>query len=188
MDNEEKIETVLRLYMELGKADYIGEPVSQMEHMSQAAQLAIRAGADDEIILAAFFHDIGHLHEMHEPSSTMGEFGVINHEKVGADFLRRIGFPETIASLVENHVEAKRYLIWKDPQYLRNLSEASLETLKHQGGIMSDEEARRFESDPLFKSYIRLRKWDEAAKVPDLPVLDFAVIRKIATAVLNRTS
>ena len=185
MVDKTDIESVLQLYIDLGQADYIGEPVSQIEHMSQAAQLAMRAGSDDEVILAAFFHDIGHLCELHEPSKSMGDFGVVNHERVGADFLRRIGFPETVARLVECHVEAKRYLVWKDPAYLLSLSEASLETLNHQGGAMSDEEAKSFEVDPLFERYILLRKWDEAAKQTDVPVLDLDVIRKLAFKVCN---
>ncbi len=49
------IDTVFSLYERYGKADYIGEPVSQIEHMSQAAALAQNEGYDDEVILAVFF-------------------------------------------------------------------------------------------------------------------------------------
>ncbi len=36
--------------------------------------------------------------------------------------------------LIENHVNAKRYLTWKNPAYFAALSEASLQTLTYQGG------------------------------------------------------
>jgi predicted HD phosphohydrolase len=46
---------VFALYEKYGQVDYIGEPVSQVEHMVQAAQLAEEEGYEDDIILAAFF-------------------------------------------------------------------------------------------------------------------------------------
>lgn len=40
MDKIDSIVTeILDLYRKFGNNDYIGEPVSQLEHMSQAAQL-----------------------------------------------------------------------------------------------------------------------------------------------------
>ncbi|CAD5203196.1 hypothetical protein [Pseudomonas sp. FEN] len=58
---EQRLDEVFGLYRQFGDADYIGEPVSQLEHMSQAARLALAEGFDDEVVLAAFFHDIGHI-------------------------------------------------------------------------------------------------------------------------------
>jgi predicted HD phosphohydrolase len=43
---------ILSLYRLNGNQDYIGEPVSQIEHMCQCAQLAEKEGYDDEVILA----------------------------------------------------------------------------------------------------------------------------------------
>lgn len=37
----------------------------------------------------------------------------MNHEKIGADYLRERGFSEQVAVLVESHVTAKRYLTFK---------------------------------------------------------------------------
>ncbi|MEO6720137.1 MAG: phosphohydrolase, partial [Ferruginibacter sp.] len=58
---QQNVDEVLALYQRFGNEDYIGEPVSQIEHMCQCAQLAKAGGYDDEVILSAFFHDIGHL-------------------------------------------------------------------------------------------------------------------------------
>jgi predicted HD phosphohydrolase len=52
------VDEVFALYEQYGNADYIGEPVSQIEHMCEAAQLAEAEGYDHEVILAAFFHDM----------------------------------------------------------------------------------------------------------------------------------
>jgi 2-amino-1-hydroxyethylphosphonate dioxygenase (glycine-forming) len=184
----EIIEDVFGLYEQFGGADYIGEPVSQLEHMSQSAALAIHEGYDDEIILAAFFHDIGHICQRVDGQHSMGNYGTVSHEKVGADFLRACGFPERIARLVENHVQAKRYLTYKHPEYYNALSEASRITLEYQGGMMTTAEALTFESDPLFEVSIKMRQWDELAKEKNIPVLDLTFLKTKAIKVLAQQS
>ena len=182
MNPEPAITEVFGLYERHGTADYIGESVSQIEHMSQAAQLAMAEGFDDEVVLAAFFHDIGHLCD--EGGASMGGYGVVSHERLGADYLRRAGFSERLARLVEYHVEAKRYLTFSQPDYYERLSEASRRTLVYQGGVMSAEEARAFEQDPLCAGSLRRRHWDEEAKVMQVPVLDLEVLKAKARRVL----
>ncbi len=182
------IDTVFDLYQTYGSADYIGEPVSQIEHMSQSAQLAIAEGYDDEVVLAAFFHDLGHICAMNNEANSMGGYGVKRHEQIGADFLRDQGFPERVARLVENHVQAKRYLTFKDVNYYNQLSEASKQTLKHQGGVMTAQEARFFEQDDLFDVSIRMRRWDELAKEMHVPVIDLNDMKERARKVLESNS
>jgi 2-amino-1-hydroxyethylphosphonate dioxygenase (glycine-forming) len=177
---EEVVDEIFSLYARFGNEDYIGEPVSQIEHMSQSAQLAMKEGFDDEVILAAFFHDIGHICVSRNSANNMGGYGVKSHEKIGADFLREKGFPETVAKLVENHVQAKRYLTFKHPEYYNNLSEASKKTLVYQGGVMTEAEAERFENDPLFEASIRMRYWDELAKETEVPIVDLSVLKEKA--------
>jgi 2-amino-1-hydroxyethylphosphonate dioxygenase (glycine-forming) len=180
LDNQSIIDEIFGLYTQYGQADYIGESVSQIEHMSQSAQLAIEGGYEDEVVLAAFFHDIGHICLMNQKPEKMGEFGMVRHEKIGANYLRTKGFSEKIASLVENHVQAKRYLTFKYPEYFAQLSEASKQTLAYQGGRMSEEEALTFELDDLFDLSIQLRKWDELAKIENKPIIDLEIIKQTA--------
>ncbi len=182
MSPEQAIATIFALYEQHGVADYIGEPVSQIEHMSQAAQLAMAEGFDDEVVLAAFFHDIGHL--CGQGGENMGGYGVVSHERLGADYLRRAGFSERLARLVEYHVQAKRYLTFSRPDYYACLSEASRRTLGYQGGVMTAEEARAFEQDPLCQVSLRLRHWDEQAKAMHVPVLDLEVLKAKARQLL----
>lgn len=187
MDRTAQVITeVFGLYERFGDSDYIGEPVSQIEHMSQAAQLAMAEGFDDEVVLAAFFHDIGHI--CADSAQNMGGFGVVSHERLGADYLRRAGFSERMARLVEYHVQAKRYLTLKTPGYYERLSEASRRTLAYQGGIMTEAEAEAFEQDPLCEVSLRMRHWDELAKEMWVPVIDLEVLKAKASALLTKAS
>ena len=168
-----KVEEIIALYKNFGNEDYIGEPVSQIEHMCQCAQLAEASGADEEVILAAFFHDIGHLCAFAFPEKKLQQMdgaGVVDHEKLGYTYLLKNGFSKKIALLVQSHVQAKRYLTYKYPEYFQQLSEASILTLAFQGGIMSAAEAFKFEADPLHQLYVQLRKWDEQAKEINKPL------------------
>jgi predicted HD phosphohydrolase len=51
--------------------------------MSQAAQLAEAGGYNEEVILAAFFHDIDHLCEHIIPVEHMDDYGKADHESLG---------------------------------------------------------------------------------------------------------
>lgn len=182
MNHEQVIARVFGLYERFGASDYIGEPVSQLEHMSQAAELAMAEGCDDEVVLAAFFHDIGHL--CAEGAENMGGYGVVSHERLGADYLREAGFSERLARLVEYHVQAKRYLTLREPGYYARLSEASRRTLDYQGGVMSAAEADAFEADPLCALSLRMRRWDELAKEMAVPVMDLGLLKEKAARLL----
>ena len=185
---KEAVEEIMSLYINHGNEDYIGEPVSQIEHMCQCAQLAEEAGAGEEMILAAFFHDIGHLYAFAYPEKElqhMDDCGIVDHEKLGADYLLQKGFNSKIACLVASHVDAKRYLTYKYPEYRNKLSPASKVTLEHQDGAMSEKEALSFEADELFNEYITLRKWDELAKEMNKPLPDLEKYRKMMERQLN---
>ena len=177
---EDIVDEVFALYEKHGDEDYIGEPVSQLEHMSQAAALAEDEGYDDEVVLAAFFHDIGHLCAEDAEVESMGGFGNVDHEKLGADYLRERGFSERLATLVESHVIAKRYLTYKYPEYYDKLSDASKATLEFQGGRMTDQEAVEFEKHPDAELFIKLRYWDDQAKEMNTPVQNLEYLKSLA--------
>ena len=173
------VERVFALYEKHGNEDYIGEPVSQLEHMSQAAALARADGFEDEVVLAAFFHDIGHLCAG-ERAESMNGLGNVDHERLGADFLLENGFSGRLARLVESHVIAKRYLTYKHPEYYDQLSEASRQTLEFQGGRMTAGEAAEFEQNRDYGLYIRLRHWDDKAKETGVPVENLDELKLMA--------
>ncbi len=186
---EATVERLFGLYAAHGHADYLGEPVSQLAHMWQAAALAETAGADEAVVLAAFVHDLGHLLAEAEPTTpSMGGFGAVDHERLGADYLRAAGFSARVVALVEGHVQAKRYLTFQDPDYHGRLSAASRATLAFQGGPMSAAEAAAFEQNPDADALLQLRRWDELAKAEHLPTGDLAPLRALALAHLLRQS
>jgi putative nucleotidyltransferase with HDIG domain len=157
------------LYEAHGDADYIGEPVSIVEHSLQVAYFAHKKsnGVDEEVVIAGLLHDIGHVLGLEiKQKMDMNGCGVTDHEHVGADFLQKLGFPTRVCKLVRSHVQAKRYLCYKHPEYLQNLTEASKTTLGFQGGPMTEIEAADFERDPDFQIMLLMRECDEAGKVP----------------------
>ncbi len=181
------VDEIMGLYTSYGNEDYIGEPVSQIEHMCQCAQLAEKEKYDDEVILAAFFHDIGHLCEHIMEVNYMDHYGIVDHEKIGARYLDSKGFSKRITKLIESHVAAKRYLTYKNPAYYEKLSDASKNTLNFQGGRMDEHEAKAFEEDEWFTLYITLRGWDEQAKEENKPLPDLQKYRKMMIQHLTKS-
>lgn len=168
-DRAERAEQALAALRKHGIRGYIGEPVSQLEHALQAAALATQAKAAPVEVLAALFHDIGHL--VAPPGTPeMDGLGIVEHEDLGARWLAELGVDARVCTLVASHVEAKRYLAARKRGYYALLSEASRGTLRFQGGPMSDDEANTFENDAAFAAKLRLRSWDEAAKRSDWDV------------------
>jgi 2-amino-1-hydroxyethylphosphonate dioxygenase (glycine-forming) len=183
---ESVVNEIFDLYDRHGAEEYAGEKVSQLEHMCQAAQLAMKEGYDDEVVLAAFLHDLGHLLPIQDESESMNGYGMMDHEKVGAEYLLKIGFSERLCKLIASHVNAKRYLTCKYPDYYNQLSGASKKTLEYQGGKMTETEAREFEAEPLFELYIKMRRWDEAAKIEQQPLPDINLFRTKASRHLEK--
>lgn len=169
-EDEKPVFVLMGLYNSaMGKSEYIGEAISQREHAAQAARAAMEDGQPEDVVLAALFHDIGHL--LPDQKQMTGNLGTVDHEFLGSAFLRGLGFSDITCALVERHVEAKRYLTWKMPDYYNKLSAASKGTLAQQGGPMTDNEGKAFEADPLGKKIVQMRTYDERAKVVDMPNL-----------------
>lgn len=183
---EKRWEQVAALLEASVHTDYIGESVSQLEHMLQCAYFAAQRQADDALVLAALLHDVGHL--CAGPNAPqMAGLGVVRHEHIGADYLRGLGFSERVCTLVAGHVDAKRYLALRKAGYLGRLSEASLGTLRHQGGPMTEEEARRFEAQPQFEDMLKVRMWDEEGKQAGLAVPHLAAYQEMALRDLRQS-
>jgi len=160
---QETVQEIMSILQSGADKDYIGENISQLHHALQCAQRAKDAHADQETIIAALLHDIGHSVGENTAESMQG-YGTMHHEKIGAQYVLEHGFSCKVAELIKGHVDAKRYLTYADKEYYRKLSDASKETLKMQGGQMTPAEAYAFEQDPLFEQKILMRTWDEQAK------------------------
>lgn len=163
LSTQEKVDTIIQILEQASEQNYIGEAISQQSHALQAADLAQKSGATEEVVLAALLHDIGHL--LNAPNEkSMGGFGVVNHEGKAEAFLKDLGFSDKILALVKGHVEAKRYLCTLDEHYFNQLSPASKVTFKYQGGKFSPGEMKSFKDAPWFKEKLDIRGWDEKAK------------------------
>jgi predicted HD phosphohydrolase len=142
---------------------YGGEPVDQLAHALQAAGQALAEEADDELVIAALLHDVG------RARSVLDRYPEMGHDAAGELFLRdELG--ERVAWLVGQHAEAKRYLVTTDPAYFARLTGPSVASLAVQGGPMTDAEVDQFRRHPWWKDAVRLRSWDDEAKIPDAPV------------------
>ena len=157
------IEDLLRLYEVKGDREYEGEGISQLEHALQSAQLAQQAGAAPALVCAALLHDVGHL--LNDKGETPTLRGVDDlHQYAALPFLRPY-FPEAVLGPIRLHVDAKRYLCATRPDYYERLSEDSKRSLKLQGGIFAPAEAERFIGQPHAAEAVKVRLWDDAAKV-----------------------
>lgn len=154
------------LFARHGAAQYAGEPVTQLEHALQTAFLAEQAGADDELVTAALLHDLGHLLNDQGDSPTLRGVDDV-HQYFALPFLRGV-FSERVLDAIRRHVDAKRYLCATRPGYWRALSADSQRSLALQGGIFSSEQAESFIAQPHAADAVRLRLWDDQAKVAAL--------------------
>lgn len=146
------------------------EAVTQREHALQAALLAEDEGGSSALITAALLHDIGHMLQRFGPEPAAQ--GIDDkHEDIGAGWLAKQFRPDVVEP-VRLHVDAKRYLCAVEEDYFATLSPASVRSLELQGGPMDAAEASAFEAGPYFDGAVALRRWDEGAKLKDLPTPD----------------
>ena len=142
--------------------------VNQRQHALQAAWLAEQTGCPDALITASLLHDIGHL--VHDLGDNPAEAGIDDlHEQRGYQFLAAWFGPE-VTEPVRLHVAAKRYLCATESDYFAKLSNDSVRSLALQGGKMSPQEVAAFDALAQSAAAVKLRRFDEQAKVKDLPV------------------
>lgn len=157
------IDELLDRYRSLLASRTYDEAVTELDHALQCADLAIRSGADDALVVAALLHDVGHLLQGDErPDGSPTDD--LHHEAAGGRYLRRWFGPAVTAPVIL-HVSAKRYLCAVDSSYLGRLSAGSAHSLRLQGGPMDDDERTAFEQRAGWEDAVRLRRWDDAAKV-----------------------
>jgi phosphonate degradation associated HDIG domain protein len=155
-----------------GQHRYGLSDINQIQHGLQAAWLAEQAGDPPSLIAAALMHDIGHmLHDLGE--NPAGEGIDDRHEEVGYAYLAARFGPE-VTEPVRLHVAAKRYLCGKEADYFAKLSQDSVLSLSLQGGPMSAGEIAEFERLPFWREAVRLRRYDEGAKVKGLATPELA--------------
>ena len=169
---------VFDLMARRGTGRYGLSAVSQLEHALQAAALATQRNLGDEMVIAALFHDLGHL--LVGDDVNLAGRGVDDvHEETSARILDRL-YGSNVAEPVRLHVAAKRYLCGVNPGYYQKLSADSRESLALQGGPMSSDEIAAFDGLNHRAAALALRIIDDEAKVAGLATSGLDAYRTVA--------
>lgn len=154
------------------------EAVDELAHALQSAARAMADGADDELILAAALHDIGH--------SPLFDTDAYEHHDLAAQNWLTPRFGARVGWLAGAHVAAKRYLVATAPDYRDGLSETSIISLDAQGGAAVDAD---HVNHPWWPDALALRRYDDAAKDPTAAGATIDDVLTIAERVMRqRTS
>ena len=151
------------------------------EHMIQTAMLAEKTNCSSNLVCSSLLHDYGHF-ILENPDDLVVKDKDGRHEDVGYEFLEKY-FLEDVLGPIKYHVKAKKYLA-REKKYYELLSEASKVSLKLQGGVMSNEEAKKFETNKFFENSIKLRKFDEIAKESGLKIKSINDYKNLLTSKL----
>lgn len=159
------VDEIVDLLENRGDSQYGGEAVTQLEHALQAATLAERSQASAVPSQQRYCTTLGTCCITCRTMLPMMASMTIMKTAPG-NYLRK-HFPPAVTEPVRLHVAAKRYLCAVEPGYFEQLSQPSVVSLKLQGGPMSAEEVAEFKSSEFAEDALRLRKWDDEAKIPD---------------------
>jgi phosphonate degradation associated HDIG domain protein len=171
-------ERIFQLLDSRGAGRYGLSAVTQKEHALQSADLATRRSLGDALVIAALFHDLGHL--LVGDDVNLAEQGVDDlHEETSANALAKL-FGNDVAEPVRLHVAAKRYLCAVNPAYYDKLSEDSRQSLLLQGGPMSPLEVAAFDKLDHRAAALALRLIDDEAKVAGLKTPELESYRAMA--------
>jgi len=157
---------VVSLLERRGQNQYGMEAINQLEHALQCAHLAEQSGETPETVVASLLHDLGHLlaaerEGVKENNTDQDDL----HQYMALPFLRGL-FTDAVLEPIRLHVDAKRYLCLIDPTYWASLSAASKHSLEQQGGVFNEAEGQAFMLQPFAAEAVRLRRYDDLAKVP----------------------
>lgn len=182
MKPAEVVDEIERVFGEKGHRSY-GENVTELQHGLQCATFATQAGESPVVVAACLLHDYGHL--LHDLGENIADQGVdARHERIGANQLQD-WFPPEVVEPIRLHAASKRYLCWKEAGYFDGLSDASRKSLALQGGPMNDAEAAVFEAGPHYDLAVRVRRYDDMGKVPDMATPDLAHFRPLLESLVR---
>ena len=178
------LDDIKSLFLTNGAERYGAEAINQLQHALQCGHLAEQAGSSNELIAAAFLHDVGHL--AHDLGEDCAERGVDDaHEHRAIRILDGL-FSTEVINPIAMHVEAKRCLCAIDEGYHATLSPASVRSMELQGPTFTPDEVQEFMARPQSAEALDLRRWDDLAKDPDAETPDFDHFWDIITGLAQK--
>ena len=162
---------ILRAFRTQGRQVFAGR-VTLEHHALRCASLAGDAGEPDELIAACLLQNYGSLSLRNPESSRLAAWQPDSY-RVGPDRLAAWFNPDVVEP-IRLKKDARRYLCWREPGYLRSLPVPVLEALPSFGGIMTDGEALEFEVNPHSSAAVRLQRYSDLAQShdPSLPGIE----------------
>ncbi|WAC54406.1 HD family phosphohydrolase [Gordonia sp. SL306] len=148
--------------------------VDELDHAMQAGWHAQADSAPDDLVLAAVLHDVGRSPLLPGPEP---------HDRIAREWLTP-RFGARVGWLAGAHVAAKRFLAATESGYAAGLSETSVDSLAHQGGAGGVDAS--WTAHPWWTDAIRLRRYDDAAKVVGAPGMDIVEAGNLAGMIADR--
>ena len=152
------------------------EAVDELDHALQSAARARDDEADDELVLAAALHDLAH-------SPMFGTEAAAHHDATAKEWLTP-RFGARVGWLAGAHVAAKRFLVASDASYGATLTATSVASLYAQGGAEID---AALVAHAWWPDALRLRRYDDAAKIPGAPCATIEDVLGIAERILHQS-
>ncbi|KAJ2750822.1 hypothetical protein GGI19_004877 [Coemansia pectinata] len=199
MTSEQRVSKVFQLLETADKKEHTVGKMLPLDHALRTAQLAKNEGSDEETILAALFLNIGHFVPPPEQWSdargpinisftvvdVVGNISAGKYDKVGAEYLRQLGFSQKTYELVGSQALAIPFIVDRIPPYQRTPGTIAVKPPTFTSPLSSTE-MREFKNDPLFDQKVQLVKWSDAAtkttevKPPTLDAYRDMAIRNVS--------
>ena len=135
---------------------------------------------------AAFLHDLGHLLNLQGETPTRAAIDD-QHQYFAIPFLRPAVPARRCSSAIRLHVDAKRALCALEPGLLRERCRRTRSAASRCRAACSRRaQAEHFLRQPYAEDAMRVRRWDDAAKVPGMPTPGLAHFEAILRTVARR--
>ncbi|KAJ2037050.1 hypothetical protein GGI03_003244 [Coemansia sp. RSA 2337] len=164
MTPEQRVSTVFQTLERAKNVDVTIGLTTLLDSALVVANVAKHMSADEETILAALLQDIG---LFCPPPENWSDNPSQSASDIGADYLRKFGFPKKTCELIKSEILVKRYIVTTDFVYFKVFKDSPL--AGKWIAPLSPEEMSELEKDPLFHQKVQIRKWKAGIWNPELP-------------------
>ena len=166
------LRNIFGIYEKFGGVLHHSKPLTYLQHANQTALIAEKESDDSNIILGAFFHEIGDLLKLKKQLEPGNTPETRLPTTSGSDFLRLYHLPYPICDLVEGYPNLERFTASINNTYYAKLSTEMKERINNNGGLMTQEEMIRFINNPLKERFYSLNNWSNLASSQPKTILN----------------